>query len=152
MQIQKLSVEVCESRKKDITTFIFYSMNFGCSVEWYSMEEAQVKCEELKKYIKQGSAISFISIQNEEVNGFIWAYPYPDRGDQDRVYISIIYVDEKFRGTSVGRYLIKAVQDESRRKGYGKVWLHTGGANHGAIGFYERMGFERERIQYVKEI
>lgn len=150
MEIKRISIEVYMDRKEEIIKFIYQSMNFGCAVEWYTMEEARAKCKQLKKYIEEGSAISFISVENGETNGFIWAYPYPDRGDTDRVYISIIYVDEKSRGTSLGKHLIEAVQNESMKRGYKKLWLHTKGTNHGSIGFYERIGFNRERIQYVK--
>lgn len=152
MEIKQVSLEICENRKQDISKIIFNSMNFGCDVEWYSVEEALAKCNELKQYIELENAIAFISIEENEINGFIWAYPYEDRGDESRIYISIVYVNENCRDASIGKHLVKAVEKAAKKKGYKKVWLHTSGANFGARKFYEKIGFEQERIQYIKKI
>lgn len=152
MEIKQVSSEMCKNRKQDIAKIIFNSMNFGCDLEWYSIAEALVKCDELKQYIELENAIAFSAIEENEINGFIWAYPYSERGDESRVYISIIYVNENFRDASVGKHLVKAVEEAAKRKGYKKVWLHTGGSNFGARKFYEKIGFKQERVQYIKNI
>lgn len=155
MKIEKITKEVCSNRKEEIALFIYNNCNFGHESEWYSMQEALAKVEVLASYIVDGSAIPFMALENEKMVGFVWGYPCADRRDDGRIYISILQVDEEYRGMSIGRKLVEAVQKEalSRNNAYHKIWLYTDGyEGNKAIDFYEKIGFKKERIQYVKEI
>lgn len=152
MEVEKITRDICERKRKVISDFIYKSMNQGYDVEWYSHEEAIAKCNQLKNYIEDGSAIAYLAIKDNLPEGFIWAYPCSDRGDGNRVYISIVYINEECRGINIGKALINEVESEVKKRGYSKIWLHTNGQNINAIKFYEKIGFSKERIQYVKNI
>lgn len=153
MNIKKISLDMCDEKKIEIAKFIYDNCNYGHEVEWYTMEEALCKVEVLKQYIVDGSAMPFIAEIENKIAGFVWGYPCEDRGKTGRVYISILQVDEEYRGKSIGRCLVDAVEREAIKDGYNKIWLHTDGYKENpAIKFYEKIGFEKERIQYVKNI
>lgn len=127
MRIARITESICVERVDDIAGFVYKSMNRNKSFELCSKEQARMKCEQLRGFVKSGNAISFLALAGDSAVGFIWAYPAPDRWDENRVYVSILYVDEPYRRQSLGRRLIESVEAEARRRGYGKIWLHTQG-------------------------
>jgi diamine N-acetyltransferase len=51
------------------------------------------------------------------------------------------YIDAPFHGTGAARVLMRAVDDEARRRGARAVWLDVWERNPRAIRFYEKCGF-----------
>lgn len=146
MQIIQLTSELCEKYKTEIANFIYLSMNRGCTTEWFSRDASTLKTEELKLYLKERKAYSYIAIDNE-IEGFLWAYPY---GNESDIYLSIIYVDEMSRDKHIGKMLISTLEAKVKEDGYQKIWLHTFANNTHARGFYNKIGFVEERIQLSK--
>lgn len=54
-------------------------------------------------------------------------------------------VDDRFRGSGVGRALLERIVDEARARGYESLWLETGSTEDFAPAqrLYTRAGFER---------
>ncbi|WP_203581091.1 GNAT family N-acetyltransferase [Microbacterium hibisci] len=46
--------------------------------------------------------------------------------DADRGEIKSMRVDDRFRGTGVGRALLRHIVDDARRRGMSSLWLETG--------------------------
>lgn len=62
------------------------------------------------------------------------------RADGDELEVSAIQSLVENRG--VGRALLEAVQDEVRQRRLSRAWLITTNENLGAIGFYQRCGWD----------
>lgn len=67
------------------------------------------------------------------------------RLDDDRGEIKSMRVDDDFRGTGVGRALLRHVVAEARRLGLSSLWLETGSPAEfePAVRLYESEGFTR---------
>ena len=148
MKIIRLTPEYCIEYKKDIARFIHLSMNRGCEMEWFSINEAIIKTGDLKRYIEESKAYAYLAM-DEKAEGFVWAYPY---GDANSIYLSIIYVNETSRGKSVGKQLISELESRVKADGYKRIWLHTDANNTSSRNFYTHIGFCEERIQLAKDI
>ena len=59
------------------------------------------------------------------------------------IEISRIYCEQSAIGKGVGKALMEACLDVGRRKGKEWIWLSVWEHNQRAIGFYEKIGFER---------
>ena len=148
MKIIRLTPECCTEYKNDIARFIHLSMNRGCKMEWFSMNEATKKADELKRYIEENKAYAYLAM-DEKAEGFVWAYPY---GDASSIYLSIIYVNETSRGKSVGKQLISELENSAKADSFERIWLHTDADNMSSRNFYAHIGFREERIQLAKDI
>lgn len=135
-----------------IERFIYESVLNSAYTESYLLEDAKQKCSELSRYLQEDKAIVYGALYEEKLVGFVWAYKHSFRDDQSRIYISIVHVDECYRNQSYGELLLHSVEQEARRKGMNAVYLHAEAVNSSAVRFYNRMGYENERIQLVKDI
>lgn len=149
-QIKQLSVGDAVGYKREIVRFIYESVKNTSYEESYLYADAEAKYEELLAHMEEGNAIVCGAAAGDELIGFIWGYEYPFRDDKSRLYVSILHVDERFRGCGAGRSLLAEIEESAKKKGCRSVFLHAEAFNTGAIRFYERMGFQAERIQLVK--
>ncbi|MFK4804442.1 GNAT family N-acetyltransferase [Microbacterium sp. ZW CA_36] len=64
--------------------------------------------------------------------------------DADRGEIKSMRVDDRFRGSGVGRAVLRHIVDEARRRGMSSLWLETGTTADFAPAqrLYESEGFE----------
>lgn len=151
--IKQLYSDDVEYFQDTVIRFIYESVSQACYVESFDEADAEQKCTELSKYLDDGKAIVYGAVDdNNALVGFLWAYEYPFRDDRSRLYVSILHVDERFRGQKIGDFLLSKIEYEAAKRGYGSVFLHTEGINDGAIRFYNRMGYEVERMQMVKKV
>jgi GNAT superfamily N-acetyltransferase len=56
-------------------------------------------------------------------------------------YLENIEVSKRMRRKGVGTLLLREVENEARRRGKERLWLHTDEVNVGAHRFYERNGW-----------
>ncbi len=56
------------------------------------------------------------------------------------LYVSVIWVDEAYRGKNIATTLIEKIEKYSVEKGYNRFFLETGSFQ--AKEFYEKMGYE----------
>jgi GNAT superfamily N-acetyltransferase len=57
------------------------------------------------------------------------------------MFVSLLWIDDKHRGTGVGTTLMTQAEAAARERGLGHVWLDT--FSFQAPGFYEKMGYRR---------
>ena len=67
----------------------------------------------------------------------------PISTSDDDVEVKRIYLLGRMQGHKIGRALMDLAIDHGRSVGAARVLLGVHDGNHGAIGFYERLGFER---------
>lgn len=149
-KIKKLTIEDAQTFKKDIIHFIYDSVKNSAHEDSYSMSDAECKYAEMVEYMKVDKALVCGATIGNSLCGFIWGYEFPFRDDKQRLYVSILHVEEKFRNQNLGMLLLEYIEKQAKVLGYHAVFLHTEAFNKGAIRFYERMGYELERVQLVK--
>ncbi|HYD35467.1 MAG TPA: GNAT family N-acetyltransferase [Vitreimonas sp.] len=66
-----------------------------------------------------------------------------------RADIGLLAVDEQYRGQGIGQQLMQTAFDTTLQWGYNQIQVVTQQANTGACAFYEKQGFEIEKIQYI---
>ena len=69
----------------------------------------------------------------------VFCYTEPDHSQHG--HIVSMWVDPEFRRAGVGRLLIDSVAAWARGRGMHELKLMVTSVNHGAIAFYERLGF-----------
>lgn len=57
------------------------------------------------------------------------------------LFIKLLWVSAEYRGTGLGRKLMKHAESEARRRKCGNVWLDTFAFQ--APGFYEKLGYSK---------
>lgn len=150
IQIKQITPSKAKSNKDRIITFIYESVTMCSFQEEYNEMQAEEKYEELYKYIQQEKAIVLGAFDNEQMVGFLWAYGYPFREDTNRLYISIVHVEEEYRNQHIGEKMLKQIERIATEKKYDAIFLHAEAKNEKACRFYERMDYVKERIQFVK--
>lgn len=65
--------------------------------------------------------------------------------DETNAYLADIEVSPGMRNRGIGAALLRRVEEEARRRGKTRIWLHADGQNVGAHRFYERHGWQHER-------
>ncbi len=75
--------------------------------------------------------------------------------DGHRGWVYYLAVSPERRGAGLGRALMAAAEDWLRARGAPKLQLMVREDNHAAIGFYERLGLERQPVvtlgRFLKE-
>lgn len=66
----------------------------------------------------------------------------------DNAYLENIEVTPRLRSRGLGQQLIRAVEDEARRRGKRHLWLHTSENNVKAHQLFERQGWQHETSIY----
>ena len=90
--------------------------------------------------------------KSKKLVGFLWAYEHAYREDIHRFYVSILHVQKEYRSFGIGKELMNKVENEAISKGYSSVYLHAEVTNDKGIRFYNRNGYETERVQLVKRL
>ncbi len=150
--IKQLEPGDLEQHAQTVTRYIYESFAMASYMERFTLEDAREKFAQLKEYARQGTAILFGCLEDSRLIGFVWAYAYPFREDENRLYVSILHVESACRNRHIGDRLLKEVEKVGIRRGCRAVYLHAEGHNHGAVRFYDRMGYGPERIQLVKQL
>jgi len=150
--IVKFSKEQCNHHKQALA-FLYLNNVKSCSFTTsFSYSDAESKIAELIEYVGNDSAIVFgcLDYKNKLV-GFIWAYRVVFR-EENRMYVSVIQIDDAYRGCGLGTKLLNAVENEARTVNLPALYIHTEAYNEGAIRLYEHEGYVIERVQLRKPI
>lgn len=100
---------------------------------------------------RKEDAIAFLAKQNKVNAGLIAGYQDPDQ--EDAMFISIVVVKERFKGSGIGRMLIEKFEDWARKRGYTKVTLVVADDNADkAVNFFERVGYSRSEYESVWQL
>lgn len=150
--IKRLNAYNIRLFQETIIGFIYESTTRATHIDSFTEADAKQKCAELINCLNKDKAMVYGAVKDNALIGFVWAYEYPFREDKSRIYVSILYIDVHFRGQKIGNYLLSEIENEAAKQGYSFIFLHTEGSNNGAIKFYDKMGYEIERIQLVKKV
>ena len=58
----------------------------------------------------------------------------------------------EYRSQGIGSRLLRKIEDEARELGYSAVFLHIEAYNDGNFRFYDKMGYQKERVQLAKKL
>lgn len=110
-----------------------------------------VKCEEVEKYLEEGSAIVFAAIEDEKLAGWVWCHQI-HRLDGMRIHIAEIAVAEEWHRRGIGSKLIKEVEHYAVENKFHAIDLLVTSSNRSAVNFYEKADFKPERYLMKKII
>lgn len=151
MRIEPITVKAAERYRKEIAR-LYYANIRSCSfLDHFSSKDAYKKIGGFIEHLKNQTAISYGVFENEELCGFIWAFPHQFR-EEKRLYVNEIRVKEEYRKKGFGSQLINMVEDKAKELGISAVYLHAEADNPEAVKFYETNGYGRERIQLRKNL
>ncbi len=146
-----LNREQCLNYKERLTGFYFSNIRSCAYMGSFTYKDAEQKIDGLIEHVSNGSAIVCGVFDNEDLIGYVWAYEHPFR-DEVRVYVNEIHVDEAYRNRGIGKQLLSAIENLSKSKGYGALYIHAEGNNDGAIRLYQNEGYVVERVQLRKAL
>lgn len=151
VSVVKLSKNQCVKHKQELSFLYFNNVKTCSYTTTFTYSDAERKIDELIEYISSNSAIVFGCEDRGILVGFIWAYSVVFR-KENRMYVSVIQIDDAYRGRGLGTKLLKAVENEARFLGLPALYIHAEANNLGAIRLYEREGYVLERVQLRKPI
>lgn len=112
---------------------------------------AENKIRELKQYILNDSAICIGYIEDDLLEGFLWAYKIPAKNGFT-VHLAHLIVAVSYRGKGVGHNLFNLLDSiVSNWDGFLGYELLASSSNLNAIHFYESIGFSIQRVYMSKE-
>lgn len=152
IKIEQMYFDDVQKYIVDIKDFIYESVKMSNYEDSYSIDQAAEKANELCGYVRDDKAIVLGAFYEESMVGFLQAYSYPFREDANRLYIGIVHVLDEYRNIHIGAELLSTIESVAKIKGYNRLFLHAEATNDKACRFYEKNNFNKERIQYVKDI
>lgn len=152
VSVIKLSKEQCANHKQALALLYFDNVKACSFTTSFSYSDAESKIVELIEYVGNDLAIVFGCVDDKgKLVGFIWAYCVAFR-EENRMYVSVIQIDNAYRGCGLGTKLLNSIESEARIAGLPALFIHTEAYNQGAIRLYEREGYVIERVQLRKPI
>lgn len=83
--------------------------------------------------------IEYVAFDQEKVVGGVYGYLI-----QDYLYVSILWVDEAYRGNDIATKLMDYIENEAKENGYKHFYLGT--CTFQAKGFYEKRGYKVKMV------
>ncbi len=107
--------------------------------------------EELLRIVADDSTPIFVACEKGEVVGYAFCVYQSKKNegllqDKTTLYIDDLCVDERSRGSGIGRALYNHVTAFARGQGFDEITLNVWAFNEGAYRFYEKMGMQKQRI------
>lgn len=93
--------------------------------------------DNMSNFIDDGTAIVFVSLENNVVNGFIWGYFI----NKNTIHVNYFVVLKQFRNRGIGRMLLKKLIYSFENT---KIELLVYKNNINSIRFYENFGFQKQ--------
>ena len=151
LRFEELDAESVRHYRNEIAQFYFGNMQTCSCLEHYTFDQAYKKIGDLIDYLNTKSCVAYGAFNEDEIVGYIWAYPHPFR-EERRVYINEISVKEEYRNQGIGKNLIKLIEKRAEEFGFSSLYLHAEAGSEDAVRFYESLGYKMERIQFAKGI
>ncbi|MCE7987166.1 MAG: GNAT family N-acetyltransferase [Caldilinea sp. CFX5] len=120
---------------------------FGPS--WLSLTQA--------KLLDAVNVAIWVAAVNGQVVGLAEVYLREDESDAQHTayrygYLQSLVVDKAWRGLGIGRQLLAAAEEWSRRQGATELRLESWEFDQGPLGFYERQGYRTLRRTLVRTL
>lgn len=151
MRIEPLSAEIVLKYKKEISQFYYDNLRACSCLEHFSFEEAAVKIDGFVNHLRNNTCIAYGLFQEDEICGYIWAYPHRFR-EEDRMYINEVRIKEEYRNKGYGKALLALVEERAKEMGIDALYIHAEANNPGSIRLYEAVGYIAERVQLRKKV
>ena len=151
MEVRRIAAVEAEKNFHKLTEYYFHNSRACSCMEHFSFSEAEDKIRSMIRHMWEGSAIVYGCFDDTELFGYLWAYEIRFR-EENRIYVSEVYVDHSHRGQGFGTMLLQAVEAEAKERRIPALYIHAEADNTGAIRLYERFGFSTERVQFRKSL
>jgi len=103
--------------------------------------------------LKKAGELPLVATLNKEVVGFCGVHAMVTVHRPAPVgRITVLVVAEEARDRSVGRMLVEAAEDWSRKRGCRIIEVTSNDRRTAAHAFYRHMGYERTRIRFFKKL
>lgn len=111
--------------------------------------EKQRIFENMIKYKEDETAIIQCAAtkKTNEIIGFIWAYKH-----EKRIHVNYFYIKKAYRKKGIGNLLINKIYEIAQNQNIKEIELIVYPNNFNAITFYEKQGFQTERVQLCKRL
>lgn len=103
----------------------------------------RVNFKDTLKKIKNNANV-IVAVLNGEIVGY--SAFYMNNFIENIVYITLIAVNEKYRGHHIGTLMMKYIKSASQLNGFCRIRLEVRKDNDNAISFYRYHSFEFERV------
>ena len=151
IKYEELNAENVQQYRREIAQFYYGNMQTWSCLGQCSFNEAYEKIGDLIGHLNTNTCVAYGAFDDNEIVGYIWAYPHPFR-EEERMYISEISVKKEYRSRGVGKRLVALIEEKAKKSGLPALYLHAEAGSPDAIHFYESMGYTQKRIQLRKEI
>jgi ribosomal protein S18 acetylase RimI-like enzyme len=92
----------------------------------------------------------YVLEQDRQLVGFIWGAMMATLVDDRVGYIKNVYVAPHLRGSGEAQRLMDAIEEWMWDQGAEKIMLDASVINARAVAFYEKLGYDVERVRMVK--
>ena len=151
LRYKELNSETVKQYRQEIAQFYYGNMQTCSCLDHYTLDQAYEKIGDLIAHLSTDTCVAYGAFESDEIIGYIWAYPHPFR-EEFRMYIKELSVKEGYRGRGIGRTMIMLVEKRAKESGFHALYLHAEAGSPDAVRFYESNGYNKERIQFRKEI
>ena len=129
---------------RDTFSVAFADLNDPEDFESY-LDEAFSKPTIEKELQNPDSLFYFVHFSNDLAGYFKLnrANAQTDLHDQDSLEIERIYVDKKFQGKKIGRWMMAQIIELAKHENIKYLWLGVWEVNQDAIRFYQSNGFKK---------
>lgn len=151
MQIIRIDESNLRVWKYQIIQLLDESIRINFSDYLVSSNYCNDRCNKIEGYIKDGTAIIYAAVHENELRGWIWCHEI-HRLNKTRLHIAEIAVLSKYRGKGIGKKLLKTVESYAEENGYYEIDLLVSTNNMDAIMFYKGASYTSERYLMKKVI
>ena len=105
---------------------------------------------DLRRAARDSREVLMVLEQDEELCGFIWAALMSTLVDARVGYIKNVYIAPHLRGGGQAQRLMAAIERWLFDQGVEKIMLDASTCNPRALAFYQKLGYDVERVRMVK--
>ncbi|HCA47058.1 MAG TPA: hypothetical protein DEP45_06715 [Armatimonadetes bacterium] len=105
---------------------------------------------DLRRAAGDPNEMLYVLEEDRQLVGFIWGAMMATLVDDRVGYIKNVYVAPHLRGTGEAQRLMDAIEDWMWDQDAEKIMLDASVVNARAVAFYEKLGYDVERVRMVK--
>jgi ribosomal protein S18 acetylase RimI-like enzyme len=142
-----LTLRVREVQGEDLAAIVDLVGQLG-----YPSEE-QAVAERLERLAADPMSWVYVAVEGQRIVGLaaVHVMSILER-DHPIARITAMVVDDRVRGSGVGRALLEHLEQRARAEGCDKIDLTTRHERQEAAAFYRRMGFEDTSLRFIKDL
>lgn len=116
-----------------------------------SNEMCKTYYKNMKKFVKDGSAILFGAFNGEVMVGFHWGFEtYVN--NRKRIHSYFNAIEPEFRGQKIGSRFFVKLEEEAKKRNIYEIEAMCTYSNTGAVNYHLKNGFEIERLKVLKKL